>query len=335
MKVTVTTGVRLHLGLLGEVAPAGADDPLARRAGGVGLMVDPPAVRVQAESANQTEVHAADPSIVERATDLLTRIHQLVGSARVQPVRMEITCPREHTGLGVGTQLSLAVGAAYATLVGLPWSLEKLAGWAQRARRSGVGTHGFARGGLLVDGGHPSAPPAEAAPSLPPLLTRVDFPADWPIVLIQPGDPRQQGCHGAREEAFFDRRPGSAAERTDRLCRLLLLGLLPAVAERNWPAFGAAAYQYNRLVGEAFAEAQGGAYADPQAEAIVAFVRRLGVAGVGQSSWGPTLWAIASDRDRADRLVAAVQREFRLPDAALTVTHARNRGVEMVAEGSP
>src|SRR6185437_1004041 len=77
--------------------------------------------------------------------------------------------------------------------------------------------------------------------------------------------------------------------RTDVLCRLVLLGLLPALVERDADAFGEAVYEFNARVGEAFAPVQGGVYASARIAELVAFVRGQGVRGVGQSSWGPKI----------------------------------------------
>src|SRR5207248_2034095 len=101
------------------------------------------------------------------------------------------------------------------------------------------------------------------------------------------------GLHGLAEGQAFERlsRQAVASARTDALCRLVLLSLLPALAERDVAAFGEALYEFNRLVGEAFVPVQGGVYAGPRVEALVSFLRGQGVRGVTQSSWGPAVCA--------------------------------------------
>src|SRR5262245_52221988 len=94
----VTTGSRVHFGLL-RPAPAGGE----RGFGGCGLMVEEPAVIVAAEPA--AEWSATGPA-AERALAVARRV-------TLTPHRIVVeTCPPEHTGLGVGTQLSLAVARA-------------------------------------------------------------------------------------------------------------------------------------------------------------------------------------------------------------------------------
>src|SRR5262249_56859033 len=75
-------------------------------------------------------------------------------------------CPAEHTGLGVGTQLGLAVARALAEETGLGGlSAVELATRGGRGERSAIGGHGFDRGGLIVE---PGEVPGEA---ISPLFT--------------------------------------------------------------------------------------------------------------------------------------------------------------------
>ena len=94
------------------------------------------------------------------------------------------------------------------------------------------------------------------------------------------------------------------------MCRLVMLGMLPALHEGDNRTFGEALYEYNRDAGEPFVPDQGGIYASPQAKAIVKCIRDAGVSGVGQSSWGPTLFAICEDIERAQSLKARLDRHF-------------------------
>jgi beta-RFAP synthase len=110
------------------------------------------------------------------------------------------------------------------------------------------------------------------------------------------------------------------------LCRLVLLGLLPALAERDLDAFGEALYDFNRRVGVGFAPVQGGSYASPRIAELVSFVRGEGIRGVGQSSWGPTVFAVTSDDDRARSLKERICTRFGLDESEVIITHANNRG---------
>src|SRR4051794_15902889 len=92
--IRVTTGSRLHFGLIG----LGADAP--RRFGGVGLMVERPGLSLRAEDA--AEWSASGP-LAERALGFARRFAANVGSDRPQRLTVE-QAPPEHVGLGTGTQ---------------------------------------------------------------------------------------------------------------------------------------------------------------------------------------------------------------------------------------
>jgi beta-RFAP synthase len=216
--------------------------------------------------------------------------------------------------LGVGTQLSLAVARAIIqSATGDSPGAKHLAQLTGRGGRSAIGVHGFEHGGFLVDGGK------RDSDELAPLIVRAEFPPEWRIVLLTP--PANSTWQGERERAAFAAISGAPAD--DALCRLLLLGVLPALAERDLPAFGKALHEYNARAGEPFKAAQGGTFAPESAESIE-WLRGQGVLGVGQSSWGPTVFAVAEDRDRAAAIKAAARRWRRAVD--VTLTAVRNRG---------
>jgi beta-RFAP synthase len=150
-----------------------------------------------------------------------------------------------------------------------------------------VGLHGFALGGLIVEGGH------RGDGEISPLIARMAFPADWSVLVIVPT--HEPGLHGPDEVRAFAALPPIPESETDRLCRLVLLGILPAVAERDLDGFGQALEELQLRVGLWFAPAQGGVFAGPRLEAIAGWLRGRGVRGVGQSSWGPTLYGFSAE----------------------------------------
>jgi len=182
--------------------------------------------------------------------------------------------------------------------------------------------HGFARGGFLVDAG----PRAEE--TLAPLVARATVPRDWRVVLALL--PVGSDWHGPREQQAFERLTTEPpdASITERLCRLVLLGLLPALVEVDLESFGEALYEFNVLAGEFFAPVQGGTYASPHVAEMVAFLRQEGVRGAGQSSWGPSVFAVVGDEYRAANLAARLRRRFDLPDERVLSTAPCNHGAQ-------
>jgi beta-RFAP synthase len=308
----VTAPSRLHFGLFHVPTPGfdrwpGTDgDPglPVRAFGGVGLVIESPGVVVTARPADSWQFEGMSAS---RAQTFAHRFAMTLpeGDRRTYQMLVE-RCPGEHTGLGVGTQLALAVGKTLAVEAGLPeLSAVEIARRVGRGERSAVGVHGFDRGELVAEGGKL---PGE---DVSPVLARLELPTTWRVVLFTPGS--RDHWHGGREQQAFaaaagEERPGS---RTEALCRIALQGLLPAAAAGDLDGFGDAVYDFNRRAGEPFAEAQGGPYASPEAADLIGKLRLIGVRGVGQSSWGPTVFAVVGSPDDAARVVRHFQGQVR------------------------
>jgi predicted sugar kinase len=64
---------------------------------------------------------------------------------------------------------------------------------------------------------------------------------------------------------------------------------------------------------------------------VIDELREMGAVGVGQSSWGPTVFAMCRDADEAEHLAAKARARFsRATD--VTVTAANNTGARLEAE---
>src|SRR6187200_601444 len=136
MRARVTTGCRLHFGLL-HLPPAepwpeyipGTDIP-ARYFGGIGMMVEQPQIKVVAKTSEQWECGGRLSTRAKTVATQLDRLNHVVSIW---------TCPPEHVGLGVGTQLSLAVGTALTQNKVTPIDLAQRL---SRGLRSAIGIHG-------------------------------------------------------------------------------------------------------------------------------------------------------------------------------------------------
>jgi len=101
------------------------------------------------------------------------------------------------------------------------------------------------------------------------------------------------------------------------------------LVERDLEAFGEACFEFNRRAGLLFKASQGGEYRSPEAADLVARLRHFGVRGVGQSSWGPTIFAI-DDGHRLQNAMRYLRKHFSAESLDLRLTSARNRGWERV-----
>ncbi len=321
LPVRIRTPSRLHFGLLGW-----GPHP-AHQFGGVGLMIDSPGIELSVEPAPDWIVEGPLASRVEEIITSL-RARMLETGANLPPARIRVEgMPAEHVGLGVGTQLCLAVARTILSLAGMPEpSVEQLARLTGRGRRSGIGLHGFHHGGLIVDGGRQS----EA--EIPPLLARLPFPVEWSILIVRP--PGDRGLHGSGERNAFASLPPIAQEVADGLRDLVFGAILPSVLNRDLACFGDALAELQAKVGTCFAPAQGGVYASARAAAIVDELKQAGFTGVGQSSWGPTLYAFANSSDRD--LMASAERlrpRFGLQESSIFHARADNQGARLFVAG--
>jgi beta-RFAP synthase len=327
--IRLCTGSRLHFGLfrLPLDCPDVQEEANVslRRFGGVGLMIENPGLQLSLERA---AAWTAEGPLAERALEFAYRFAATVPGGLVRPHRIiiEQSAP-EHVGLGTGTQLGLAVARGLAVACGLTdLDTRDLAWRVGRGGRSAIGIHGFAQGGLLVEAGH------RAPQALAPLVARMPFPEAWRIVVVLPS--RDPGLHGRLEQEAFARLAPRPAAWTDALCRLVLLGLLPALAEGDLDTFGEALHDFNSRVGEAFAPVQGGTYCKPRVAEAIRFIRQEGVRGVGQSSWGPLLFAVVGTPEAADHLVQRLRHHLRLAANEAFAVQARNQGATVMSSNA-
>ena len=312
--VTVTVPARLHLGFLD------LNGGLGRRFGGIGLAIGGLGTRLTIERAGKSQASGPDADRVSQHLQKIERLLSLRGGHRI---RVSEVVPA-HAGLGSGTQLALAVAAGLRSLHNLPHDVAGDALRLGRGARSGIGIGLFSRGGLVVDGGRGDGE------RLAPIICRLPVPEDWRILVIL--DPQRQGIHGPEEGATMAALPSMCAADAARLCRLVLMQALPALADHDLANFGAAIKELQIELGDYFAPAQGGArFMSPDVAAILDILDGAGAFGVGQSSWGPTGFAFAQTPDEAARLAMIAAPQARRRGLDIRVCQALNRGAQIVA----
>lgn len=314
MQVEVTAQARLHFGFLDLTRGPG------RRFGGIGLSISRPRVRLRIEPAGALQVEGEQAPRIE---ELARRFYTGSGLQPGARIRVLDAIP-EHVGLGSGTQTSLALASGLARLHGVSRSADGLCLMMGRARRSGIGYHTFCRGGFVVDGGHPAGDDPQGPRRRPPLLAGHDFPEAWRILVLIPVLVRT--ISGRDEEQAFRRLPPEPEDAAGRMARIVLMRLLPALVEADLAAFGAALAEAQEIVGACFAAVQEGAF-HPEAAGIAARLKEAGATGVGQSSWGPAIYAFARDEREEERLRAVAFAAA--PDATLLSARGFNRGASV------
>jgi len=249
------------------------------------------------------------------------RVQEALGLPQGVDITVHEAIP-EHLGLGSGTQMSLAVGTAIARIYGLGADTGAIAALTERGARSGIGVGSFDQGGFLVDGGRGSADRS------PPVIARLTYPEDWRVVLLL--DVRGQGLQGKQELEAFRRLPPFPSERAAELCRLALMQVLPALAERDLHPFASGIAELQRVVGDHFAPAQGGRFTSPAVADGLAWAEQRGFVGVGQSSWGPTGFVLTDSEAAARSLVTAARARFgELSPLRWRIVKGCNRGSQI------
>ena len=312
-------------------------DPTIRQFGGVGLMLENPRTDIVITGSSKFQVHGPQANRVERfvkqlvSKGLLTSLPECVIEI--------IKTPPAHSGLGSGTQLALATAAAMDSAVGLTSQCPKQ--WAavlERGARSAVGTHGFELGGLIVEAGK------LAGEDVSPLVTRIALPSEWRFLLMLPDadqglllpDAEQgladQGLSGQAERSAFEKLPAISPEITGQLCREALLNLVPSALAGCFDTFSESLYRFGHAAGMCFADAQGGAFATPMLQRRIKALHEMGVPGVGQSSWGPTLFALLANEESASNLADRLRAHPDFEGLYYISTAIDNCGVRIDAE---
>jgi beta-ribofuranosylaminobenzene 5'-phosphate synthase len=282
--IIVRTGSRLHFGLFD-----------LRRFGGVGMMIDEPGVAVTAQVAEQWSVHGL---LAHRSRFVIDRLTNFLRD--LPPLRLEVLhAPPEHAGFGAGTQVSFALATAIVTEVNCNLPVSDLARILDRGQRSAIGIYGFEHGGLLLNAGR-----LEAQQPLPRVQC-IQVPSEWRVLLVTPNV--DTFWSGERERDAFSRLTStSAADTYDEMRMYANRQLVPAARAGDLAAFGAALTEFNARAGELFAPIQGGCYSTPVVAHLVQRLQALGLVGIGQSSWGPTVFAFGDDAEELERIGGAM-----------------------------
>lgn len=314
--VSVRAPARLHFGVLD------LRGHLGRRFGGIGAAIPEPGVALAAERADKVEVTGPQAERVSEYAERYLKARNLKGGARIT---VSAAIP-QHVGLGSGTQMGLAVARALAELYQQPAEVQQLSLEVGRGRRSAIGTWTFALGGFILEGGRRPGSDAVA-----PLLARLAIPEAWRCVVVVP--PGQPGLSGEAEVEAFAKLPPPPQSEVERVSHLVLLQLLPALADGDLENFGPALSEIQRITGGWFSSAQGGAFAPGSSARLVDQMAGWGaVGGVGQSSWGPAVYGIVGSEAAATEL-AAKARSAVGPGGSVYPSRFDNQGARVEVAG--
>lgn len=310
--VHVTANARLHMGFFD------LNGSLGRRFGSIGLGLNAPITEIKVH-------HFLDKSFLPKEVNFNERADKITQNfAKVLNIEnnFNVECLQlipEHAGLGSGTQLALAIGSAINQLSGLNLTMQQLAAISQRGARSGIGVGTFKVGGIVIDGGRGELT------EVPPIIAHADFPEDWRVLLIF--DEALIGTHAEQEVSAFRTLSAASLASAEKLSHRILMQALPALAEQDLISFGQAIRELQICTGDYFAPVQGGRYASKSVEQVLNFLELQAVPCFGQSSWGPTGFAVFVNEQEANNYQNLLHTQFKhLPTLSYQLCKGLNRG---------
>ena len=274
-------------------------------------MIDQPATKIILSHANDflCTGHCQD-----RVMAIADRFKQHFGMDKLPDCKIAVVQrPEPHTGLGTGTQLAMAVADGLQRFCNTSVSGKVLATQiANRGKRSAVGVHGYFRGGLIFEEFTEDC-------DLNEIQQQVDLPPAWTVVVASPTH-TQPVVSGHDEQSRFDALASSDPDRSsNELREIITTQMIPAIEQEQFEDFADAVQRYNFVSGMLFSSTQGGPYNGKFVSDNVESMKAAGAKGVGQSSWGPSVFAWFDSSPSADDFV----RRFDSPAVRLIKTKAR------------
>ena len=305
-KIIIETPARLHFGVIN---PFNKESRLYLSAG---IAIDQPRNIISIYPDNSLRIEGC------RGDEVYSRIKQVIDELDLKNGHVIIEkCIPKHIGLGSSTQLLLGVLHGLLLSNDINTNIVELAGRIGIGKISGVGTYVYLHGGFVVDMGK-----SEEA-EFPKLYMRLEFPREWRfIVAIPPG----MGLDEESERKVFRTSRKIPSELVWRASHSLFIELIPAIMEKNFGKFAKALAELQETVGSMFSDYQGGVFTR-YSTSIVEYMRELGVKGIGQSSWGPTIYGILDNHEKALDVLNKVKNKF--PDINAFITTPRNKGVDI------
>ena len=310
-RVRISAPSHVHLGnfdLCGD---------LGRLFGTIGFTLEEPRLVLELEPS--TEPRAEGP-YADLVLDYMRKVMELlnVGPAHVRV----LSSFRRGVGLGLTTAVALSVAWGLCRLYGVDVNILDIAPRLGRGLVSALGTYGFVYGGMIVDAGFRINEPLSR---VPPLIARLEIPREWTFLIVVPENvPKQVAKIKSAEAEVLRSLPKMSQELSGRLCRIVLMKLIPSVLEQDIEKFGEAVTEFNKLAGTYWAPFQEGRlYCSPEVEEGIQLLLDNGAVGAAQSCWGPTFYGIFRSVEDAEKAARIVQSRIR---CRIYITHVDNRG---------
>ncbi len=305
MEYQVITPSRLHFGL------TDLNGNLGRINGGLGLALEEPGWEIKGGLANKIDLIQSNPPSV------ISIINNFDQYFKTKTKDFNFTILKKippHIGLGSNTQFCLAIGAILAKIHNIETSIVEIATAIKRGGTSGIGVAAFDKGGIILDGGHTFGPGKEtesfkpssiSTATPPPVIFRFNPPSNWYFVLLTPNT--EIGAFGKKEVDLFSEHCPIPRREVEKLSRLILVKILPAIVEKDIQTFGEGItemqIQFTRFGMEQYKK---GIVND-----LLKFTRKnANIFGSGISSFGPTIFGLTNAQKKAEKILKEVEETF-------------------------
>ncbi len=324
----IRTPSRLHMTLIDLNGSYG------RANGGIGLTIGKPNLTLKLEESekgitlefnenisNDDIKHECNKKILGSADKMLSYFDLDVGFHFTVE---EAYLP--HSGLGSGTQTSLATAKLICENINKDLNGVELGNILGRGGSSGVGTFSFDHGGFIVDGGHNLKEKGTVIPSvvspakIPQFIGRYDFPEEWDVVVAIPQ--ADHSVTGEKEVDLFKNNCPVPIRDVEQLSHLIFMNLLPFLLEKDIESFGSV---INKIQELGFKKVEVGLQ-PPKIRSLMENMREFGAYGVGMSSFGPSIYAII---DKKNQDVFKATKELIGDKGIVFMTKAQNHGFEL------
>jgi beta-ribofuranosylaminobenzene 5'-phosphate synthase len=276
---------------------------LGRLYGTAGFTIDYPRTVIEAVKSDKTTVTGEDKANAERFVRTFMKRFTTDGGIAVN---VKETIPK-HLGMGSQTALALSIGHAISELYNRSIDVEEMAIALGRSDIVALGFNSFQTGGFIVDGGYKIE---EKGRRIPPCLFRYPIPEDWLFVVCIPHKPIPEILKiKENEEEILNNLKPMPEQMSDRLSRIMLMQVMPAIMEHDIQTFGKYLTAFNSRLGAGFWEEfqEGNTYCDPVVESGINILLENGAYGACQTCWGPTFYGIVDNGDIARKLVEKLE----------------------------
>ncbi len=273
IEVSVKAGYRIHMGFYRF-----SDYPLIY--GALGAAIENPRLTVNVRECNSLAITCETDYTKSLVKDVINYLG-------LSNVCVEVTgYVKHHVGLGSTTRIVLATLVGLSTLKRFEIDAVEAAYKLGRGKVSSVGIYTFMYGNLVIDSGL-KLESNEVRHAKP--LTIIPIPKDWYVVIAVPED-----IKGPSEDEERKIMSNVKEFMDQNLLYRYILRLMSAAIHRDFKLFTDSLHNIQLLTGKYFSEYQGGIFCCDISQELADIMMRLGLRGIGQSSWGPTIYGFTN-----------------------------------------